>query len=160
MDLENTIQTTDEKFMRIAMEHARLAALEGEVPVGAVVVKDGEVISVGRNRRELGKNALAHAELEAIDGACKVLGGWRLWQCDLYVTLEPCPMCTGAIINARIRRLVYGASDRKAGSCGSVINLFDLPYNHKPIMVAGCLGDECSEMLTEFFRDLRKRKKA
>lgn len=142
------------------MEHARLAALEGEVPVGAVVVKDGEVISVGRNRRELGKNALAHAELEAIDGACKVLGGWRLWQCDLYVTLEPCPMCTGAIINARIRRLVYGASDRKAGSCGSVINLFDLPYNHKPIMVAGCLGDECSEMLTEFFRDLRKRKKA
>ncbi len=160
MDLENTIQTTDEKFMRIAMEHARLAALEGEVPVGAVVVKDGEVISVGRNRRELGKNALAHAELEAIDGACRALGGWRLWQCDLYVTLEPCPMCTGAIINARIRRLVYGASDRKAGSCGSVVNLFDLPYNHKPIMVAGCLGDECSEMLTEFFRDLRKRKKA
>lgn len=160
MNSENIIQATDEKFMRVAMEHARLAALEGEVPVGAVVVKDGEIISVGRNRRELGKNALAHAELEAIDGACKVLGGWRLWQCDLYVTLEPCPMCTGAIINARIRRLVYGASDRKAGSCGSVVNLFDLPYNHKPIMVAGCLGDECSEMLTEFFRDLRKRKKA
>lgn len=160
MDLENTMQETDEKFMRIAMEHARLAALEGEVPVGAVVVKDGEVISVGRNRRELGKNALAHAELEAIDGACRALGGWRLWQCDLYVTLEPCPMCTGAIINARIRRLVYGASDRKAGSCGSVVNLFDLPYNHKPIMIAGCLGEECSAMLTEFFRDLRKRKKA
>ena len=160
MNSENIIQATDEKFMRVAMEHARLAALEGEVPVGAVVVKDGEIISVGRNRRELAKNALAHAELEAIDGACKVLGGWRLWQCDLYVTLEPCPMCTGEIINARIRRLVYGASDRKAGSCGSVVNLFDLPYNHKPIMVAGCLGDECSEMLTEFFRDLRKRKKA
>ena len=160
MDSENIVQETDEKFMRIAMEHARLAALEGEVPVGAVVVKDGEIISVGRNRRELGKNALAHAELEAIDGACRALGGWRLWQCDLYVTLEPCPMCTGAIINARIRRLVYGASDRKAGSCGSVVNLFDLPYNHKPIMITGCLGEECSEMMTEFFRDLRKRKKA
>ena len=160
MDSENIVQETDEKFMRIAMEHARLAALEGEVPVGAVVVKDGEIISVGRNRRELGKNALAHAELEAINGACKALGGWRLWQCDLYVTLEPCPMCTGAIINARIRRLVYGASDRKAGSCGSIVNLFDLPYNHKPIMITGCLGEECSEMLTEFFRDLRKRKKA
>lgn len=160
MDSENIVQETDEKFMRIAMEHARLAALEGEVPVGAVVVKDGEIISIGRNRRELGKNALAHAELEAIDGACRALGGWRLWQCDLYVTLEPCPMCTGAIINARIRRLVYGASDRKAGSCGSIVNLFDLPYNHKPIMITGCLGEECSEMLTEFFRDLRKRKKA
>lgn len=159
MNSENTNPETDEKFMRIAMEQARLAALEGEVPVGAAIVKDGEVISVGRNRRELGKNALAHAELEAIDGACRALGGWRLWQCDLYVTLEPCPMCTGAIINARIRRLIYGASDRKAGSCGSVVNLFDLPYNHKPIMISGCLGDECSAMLTEFFRDLRKRKK-
>ncbi len=159
MNSENINHEMDEKFMRMAMEHARIAALEGEVPVGAVVVKDGEIISVGRNRRELGKNALAHAELEAIDGACKALGGWRLWQCDLYVTLEPCPMCTGAIINSRIRRLVYGASDRKAGSCGSVVNLFDLPYNHKPITIAGCLGEECSEMLTEFFRDLRKRKK-
>ena len=159
MNSENTNPETDEKFMRIAMEQARLAALEGEVPVGAAIVKDGEVISVGRNRRELGKNALAHAELEAINGACRALGGWRLWQCDLYVTLEPCPMCTGAIINARIRRLIYGASDRKAGSCGSIINLFDLPYNHKPIMISGCLGDECSAMLTEFFRDLRKRRK-
>ncbi|MGN0473731.1 MAG: nucleoside deaminase [Acutalibacteraceae bacterium] len=159
MNSENTNPETDEKFMRIAMEQARLAALEGEVPVGAAIVKDGEVISVGRNRRELGKNALAHAELEAINGACRALGGWRLWQCDLYVTLEPCPMCTGAIINARIRRLIYGASDRKAGSCGSIINLFDLPYNHKPIMISGCLGDECSAMLTEFFRDLRKKKK-
>ncbi|MDD6395628.1 MAG: nucleoside deaminase [Firmicutes bacterium] len=159
MNSENTNPETDEKFMRIAMEQARLAALEGEVPVGAAIVKDGEVISVGRNRRELGKNALAHAELEAINGACRALGGWRLWQCDLYVTLEPCPMCTGAIINARIRRLIYGASDHKAGSCGSIINLFDLPYNHKPIMISGCLGDECSAMLTEFFRDLRKRKK-
>ncbi len=149
----------DEAFMRLAMEQAKLAAAEGEVPVGAVVVKDGEVIAVGRNRRETGKNALAHAELEAIDSACRALGGWRLWQCDLYVTLEPCPMCTGAIINARIRRLVYGASDYKAGSCGSVVNLFELPYNHKPEKVAGCLGDECGEMLTEFFRSLRRRRK-
>ena len=102
----------EEKFMLAALEQARLSAAEGEVPVGAVVVKDGAVISVGRNRRETGKNALAHAELEAIDGACKALGGWRLWQCELYVTLEPCPMCAGAIINSRLRRVVYGASDR------------------------------------------------
>lgn len=153
------ITPEDEKFMRIALEQARLAALEGEVPVGAVVVKDGEIISTGRNRREIGRNALAHAELEAIDGACRALGGWRLWQCDLYVTLEPCPMCTGAIINSRIRRLIYGASDRKAGSCGSVVNLFDLPYNHSPEVTAGCLEVECGEILREFFRDLRQRKK-
>lgn len=155
----NAEDEKDEIFMRAALEQARLATLDGEVPVGAVVVKDGEIIAVGRNRREVGKNALAHAELEAIDGACRALGGWRLWQCDLYVTLEPCPMCTGAIINARIRRLVYGASDRKAGSCGSVVNLFELPYNHKPETVAGCLQEECSEILKQFFCDLRKRRK-
>lgn len=155
----NAEDERDEKFMRAALEQAALAAREGEVPVGAVVVKDGEIIAVGRNRREVGRNALAHAELEAIDGACKALGGWRLWQCDLYVTLEPCPMCTGAIINARIRRLVYGASDYKAGSCGSVVNLFDLPYNHKPEMVAGCLEEACSEILKQFFRELRAKRK-
>ena len=149
----------DEAFMRLAMEQAKLAAAEGEVPVGAVVVKDGKVIAVGRNRRETGKNALAHAELEAIDGACRALGGWRLWQCDLYVTLEPCPMCTGAIINSRIRRVVYGAPDRKAGSCGSVVNLFDLPYNHRPDVVAGFMADECGQMLTDFFRELREKRK-
>lgn len=149
----------DERFMRLAIQQAAIAADEGEVPVGAVVVKDGEVISVGRNHREFGKNALAHAELEAIDGACKVLGGWRLWQCDLYVTLEPCPMCTGAIINARIKRLIYGASDNKAGSCGSVVNLFDLPYNHKPIVVSGFMQEECSEQLKAFFKELREKKK-
>lgn len=153
------MDTEDETYMRIALEQAALAALEGEVPVGAVVVRDGEIISVGRNRRERGKNALAHAELEAINGACRALGGWRLWQCDLYVTLEPCPMCAGAIINARIRRVIYGASDRKAGSCGSVVNLFELPYNHKPEMTAGCLQEECSQMLTDFFRTLRARRK-
>ncbi len=149
---------TDRDFMILAIEQAKLSAEETEVPVGAVIVRNGEVVSVGRNRREIGKNALAHAEIEAIDLACKKLGGWRLWECEMYVTLEPCPMCAGAIINSRIRRLVFGASDYKAGSCGSVINLFDLPYNHKPDVVSGFMQEECSALLTEFFADLRKRK--
>ena len=149
---------TDREFMNLAIEQAKISASELEVPVGAVIVRNGEVVSVGRNRREIGKNALAHAEIEAIDLACKKLGGWRLWECEMYVTLEPCPMCTGAIINSRIRRLVFGASDYKAGSCGSVVNLFDLPYNHKPEVVEGFMQEECSAMLTEFFADLRKRK--
>ncbi len=149
---------TDTDFMMIAIEQAKLAADELEVPVGAVVVRNGEVVSVGRNRREKDKNALAHAEIEAIGLACKKLGGWRLWECEMYVTLEPCPMCTGAIINSRLRRVVYGASDYKAGSCGSVINLFDLPYNHKPELVSGFMADECAALLSEFFARLRKRK--
>ena len=149
---------TDTEFMNIAIEQAKIAAGELEVPVGAVVVRNGEVVSVGRNRREYGKNALAHAEIEAIDLACRKLGGWRLWECEMFVTLEPCPMCTGAIINSRIRRLVYGASDKKAGSCGSVVNLFDLPYNHKPEVVEGFMAEECAALLSEFFSDLRKRK--
>ncbi len=149
----------DSVFMKEALKLAREAADEGEVPVGAVVVLGDEIVGRGRNRRETGKNALAHAELEAIDEACKKLGGWRLWQCDMYVTLEPCPMCTGAIINSRIKRLVYGASDYKAGSCGSVVNLFDLPYNHKPETVSGFMQEECAEILTEFFKQLRNRKK-
>lgn len=149
---------TDREFMNLAIEQAKISASELEVPVGAVIVRNGEVVSVGRNRREIGKNALAHAEIEAIDLACKKLGGWRLWECEMFVTLEPCPMCTGAIINSRIRRLVFGASDYKAGSCGSVVNLFDLPYNHKPEVVEGFMQEECSAMLTEFFADLRKCK--
>lgn len=149
---------TDRDFMNLAIEQAKISASELEVPVGAVIVRNGEVISVGRNRREIGKNALAHAEIEAIDLACKKLGGWRLWECEMFVTLEPCPMCTGAIINSRIRRLVFGASDYKAGSCGSVVNLFNLPYNHKPEVVSGFMQEECSALLTEFFADLRKRK--
>lgn len=149
---------TDFDFMSLAIEQAKLAADELEVPVGAVIVRNGEIVSLGRNRRESGKNALAHAEIEAIDLACKKLGGWRLWECEMYVTLEPCPMCTGAIINSRIQRVVYGASDKKAGSCGSVINLFDLPYNHKPAVVSGFMADECSALLSEFFANLRKRK--
>ncbi|MBE6753232.1 MAG: nucleoside deaminase [Ruminococcaceae bacterium] len=148
---------SDRLFMEAALEQARLAAAEGEVPVGAVCVKDGQIVSVGRNRRETGKNALAHAELEAISEACRVLGGWRLWQCDLYVTLEPCPMCAGAIINSRIKRLVYGAYDPKAGSCSSVIDLFSLPYNHRPQVTAGFMEEECAELLRSFFRELRKK---
>ena len=147
----------DEFFMDQAIELAKEAANEGEVPVGAVVVIDGRVVGRGRNRRETDKNALAHAEIEAINEACRTLGGWRLWQCDMYVTLEPCPMCTGAIINSRIKRLVYGASDSKAGSCGSVVNLFSLPYNHKPEVVSGLKREECAALLSDFFKRLRKK---
>ena len=147
----------DEFFMDQAIELAKEAANEGEVPVGAVVVIDGRIVGRGRNRRETDKNALAHAEIEAINEACRTLGGWRLWQCDMYVTLEPCPMCTGAIINSRIKRLVYGASDSKAGSCGSVVNLFSLPYNHKPEVVSGLKQEECAALLSDFFKRLRKK---
>ena len=146
-----------ETFMREALRLARLAAEEGEVPVGAVIVRDGAVIAAGRNRREMGKNALAHAELEAIDAACRALGGWRLSGCDLYVTLEPCPMCAGAVINARIGRVIYGARDPKAGSCGSLTDLFALPYNHRPGLISGVLEDECAALLRDFFRALRRR---
>lgn len=145
-------------YMTEALKLASLAAEEGEVPVGAVVVCDGEIVGRGRNRREKGKNALAHAEIEAINEACRTLGGWRLWKCDLYVTLEPCPMCTGAIINSRIRRLIYGADDLKAGSCKSIVNLFDFPYNHKPEIISGVCKNECSKILTDFFKTLRNKK--
>ena len=147
----------DEFFMDRAIELAKEAAKEGEVPVGAVVVIDGRIVGRGRNRRETDKNALAHAEIEAINEACKTLSGWRLWQCDMYVTLEPCPMCTGAIINSRIKRLVYGASDSKAGSCGSIVNLFSLPYNHKPEVISGLKQEECAALLSDFFKRLRKK---
>ena len=149
--------TAHEEYMKLALALAKEAAEEGEVPVGAVIVRDGEVIAIGRNRREKGKNALAHAELEAIDAACKRLGGWRLSGCTLYVTLEPCPMCAGAIINARIDRVVQGAADPKAGSCGSLVDLFSLPYNHKPVLVTGVMEMECRDILQQFFRHLRNR---
>ncbi len=148
-----------EIFMKQALKLAAESALEGEVPIGAVIVKDGEIIATGRNRREYGKNALYHAEIEAIDKACKALGGWRLWQCDLYVTLEPCPMCAGAIINSRIRNVYYGASDAKAGSFGSVIDFNTLPYNHKPNITGGILEEECRGILSDFFVQLRQKKK-
>lgn len=152
--------TEQEKFMKAALRLAKKAADEGEVPVGCVVVHDGQIVGRGRNRRETKKNALGHAEIEAIHKACRKLGGWRLHQCDLYVTLEPCPMCTGAIINARIQTVYFGAPDPKAGSCGSVVNLFDLPYNHKPKVVSGLLEQDCIDQLQAFFRALRARKKA
>lgn len=148
----------EEAFMREALRLAHEAAAEGEVPVGAVVVKGDTIIATGCNRRETAKNALCHAELEAIQHACVALGGWRLWQCELYVTLEPCPMCAGAIINARIPRVIFGASDPKAGSCGSVVNLFELPYNHKPELIGGVLADESARLLSDFFKTLRNNK--
>ena len=150
---------TDSELMERAIALAQRAAEEGEVPVGAVVSRYGEIVGEGYNRRESGKNCLYHAETEAIDKACKRLGGWRLWECEIFVTLEPCPMCAGAIINSRIRKVTFGASDPKAGSLGSVINLFDLPYNHRPEIVSGFMAEECSRLLTDFFTRLRESKK-
>ncbi len=145
----------DTEFMDAALALAREAAAEGEVPVGCVIVRAGQIVGRGRNRREKNRNALAHAELEAIQDACARLGGWRLWECTLYVTLEPCPMCAGAIINARIPRVVFGASDEKAGSCGSVCDLFSMAYNHHPAVEKGLREAECAALLQEFFADLR-----
>jgi len=146
-----------EYYMREALELARISASEGEVPVGCVVVWDDRIVGRGRNRREIGKNALAHAEIEAISDACRTLGGWRLWKASLFVTLEPCPMCAGAIINARIPYVYFGADDPKGGACGSIINLFDMKFNHRPEVIRGVLKDSCSELLSEFFRKLRSR---
>lgn len=148
------------QFMQKALELAKISAAKGEVPVGAIIVKGDEIVGTGRNRREYGKNALYHAEIEAIDNACKTLGGWRLWECDMYVTLEPCPMCAGAIINSRIKTVYYGASDLKAGSFGSVVDFNSLPYNHKPEIVSGVMQDEARKMLSDFFKGLREKKKS
>ena len=147
-----------EIFMKAALKEAQKAASEGEVPIGCVIVKGDKIISRGRNAREKKKNALLHAETVAIDKACKKLSGWRLWECDLYVTLEPCPMCTGAIINSRIRRVFIGAMDPKAGAMGSVVDLTSFPFNHKPEIHTGLLADESQSLLKEFFRNLRKQK--
>ena len=145
----------DSLFMDLALELAKEAAAEGEVPVGCVIVRGGHVVGRGRNRRETGKSALGHAEIEAIADACKNLGGWRLWDCTLYVTLEPCPMCAGAIINARIPRVVYGASDKKCGATGSVCNLFSMEFNHHPQLRTGVREEQCAAVLTDFFQQLR-----
>lgn len=146
------------EFMKEAIELAKISADELEVPVGAVIVLNGEIVGRGRNRREKEKNALCHAEIEAINDACKRLGGWRLWQCEMYVTLEPCPMCAGAVINSRIKKVTFGAYDKKAGSFGSVVDFNSLPYNHKPEIVGGVDEEECSLLLTDFFKNLRKSK--
>jgi tRNA(adenine34) deaminase len=149
----------DELFMKEALKEAKKAEKIGETPVGAVIVRDGKIIARGYNKRETKKNALCHAEIMAINKACKKLGGWRLIDSTLYVTLEPCPMCAGAIVNSRIERVVFGATDKKAGSLGSIVNLGDLPYNHKPEILSGVLEKECGEILTNFFKKLRKNKK-
>ncbi len=145
----------DADFMKEALLLAKEAAAEGEVPVGCVIVRDGVIVGRGRNRRETGKTALGHAEIEAIAQACETLGGWRLWECTLYVTLEPCPMCAGAIINARIPRVVYGASDSKCGACGSVCDLFAMEFNHQPQVNRGIMEEEAASLLTDFFQNLR-----
>ncbi|MCH5296255.1 MAG: nucleoside deaminase [Ruminococcus sp.] len=142
-------------FMRAALEMAQEAYDDDEVPVGAVVVRNNEIISRGRNRREKEKNALLHAEIDAINKACNALGGWRLWNCELYVTLEPCPMCAGAIINAHIPKVYFGAYDFKNGSCGTITNLFEMPYNFKPNSTGGIMQNECSQLLKDFFKKLR-----
>ena len=154
----NELINKDEYYMGLAIEEAKKAAAIGEVPVGAVAVWEGEVVATAYNTRETGKNAQHHAELKAIDLACNTLRGWRLHKCDLYVTLEPCPMCAGAIVNARVKRVIYGASDSKAGAFGSDFNLNDVPLNHKPEIVGGVRGDECAKLLSDFFADLRKKK--
>ena len=146
-----------EEYMRQALDLARQAAACGEVPVGCVIVKDGAVVGRGRNRREERQAAWSHAEMEAMAQANRALGTWRLDGCTLYVTLEPCPMCCGTIINARVRRVVFGAYDSKAGSADSVINLFALPYNHKPAVTGGLLEDACKEQLQRFFSGLREK---
>ena len=147
-----------EKFMKSAIKRAKTAFSHGEAPIGAVIVKDGRIISSGRNRREEKKNALLHAEISAIDRACKKLGGWRLCGCDIYVTLEPCAMCAGAIINSRIENVYFGAYDKKAGSFGSIADFNSFGYNHKPGVYGGILEKECSELLSDFFRGLRESK--
>ena len=149
---------TDQELMGLALQEAEKAAALGEVPVGAVVAKDGQPVALAHNLRESGKKATYHAELLAIQQACQVLGGWRLWQCELFVTLEPCPMCSGAIINSRIRRVVYGAADPKAGCCGSLTDLFALPFNHHPVIESGLRAEEASALLQEFFARLRQKR--
>jgi len=149
-----------EKFMAEAIKQAKKAALIDETPVGAVIVLDDKIIARGYNKRETKKNALMHAEIIAIDKACKKIGAWRLSECDMYVTLEPCPMCSGAIINSRIKKLYFGAYDKKAGCCGSVANLFEEGmFNHDVEVEGGIRCEECGSILSEFFKDLRERKR-
>ena len=150
-------QATDEAFMRLALEQAEAAAEMGEVPVGAVIVRNGEVIAAAGNRRECDHRATAHAELLAIERACERIGSWRLHDCTLYVTLEPCPMCAGAIVNSRVHRVVFGCKDARAGAMGSVLNLPSYPLNHRPRLTVGVCEHECREILRRFFVQRRNR---
>ena len=143
-------------YMEQALALAREAAAHGEVPVGCVIVRHGEIIGRGRNRREEKQAVYSHAEMEAMAQANEALGSWRLEDCDLYVTLEPCPMCAGAIINARVRRVFYGARDRAMGACGGVLNLFMEDFPHHPQLVGGILAEDCQTVLSAFFKELRK----
>lgn len=149
----------DNYFMKHAISRAKAAAKCGEVPIGAVIVRNGEIISTGRNMRESKRNALDHAEIIAIDRACRKLEAWRLTDCTLYVTMEPCPMCAGAIVNARIKRVVYGCYDQKAGALGTVFDLSAYPLNHRYDVTGGVMEKECARLLSDFFAELRKKPK-
>ena len=156
MNLNDNINEKDVEYMTLALEAAREAATRGEVPVGAVIVRYGtDIVGIGSNLRETGKNALYHAEVRAIDDACKRLGGWRLPQCTMYVTLEPCTMCAGAIINSRIDRVVFGAYDKRAGAMGSVLDINTLGLNHTCDVVGGVMEEECAMLLKDFFKKKR-----
>ena len=149
---------THEDYMRQALDLARACIPGGDVPVGCVIADaQGKIIGRGRNRREADGSAVAHAEIEAITQACKTLGSWRLEGCTLYVTLEPCPMCAGAILNARIAQVRYGAREEKSGCCGSVLNLFEERFNHRPRIYGGLLEQECRQVLEDFFAAIRKK---
>ncbi len=151
----------DQRFMQLALAEAKKAGELGEVPIGAVIVYQGEVIAAASNLRETTQNAVTHAELMAIQQACEKIGSWRLEETTLYVTLEPCPMCAGAILQSRIPRVVYGARDMKAGCVDSLYRLLNDPrFNHECNVTEGVLADECGQILTDFFRALRERKKA
>lgn len=148
----------DKVFMSEALRLAELAAQQGEIPVGAVVVRDGEIIGRGYNQRETKKSAVSHAEIIAIEEACRTVGDWRLTGCALYVTLEPCPMCSGAIVNSRIDRVIFGATDRMAGCCGSLINFNSYPFNHSFEIENGICEDQCQKILKDFFEKRRNKK--
>jgi tRNA(adenine34) deaminase len=147
--------STKIEYMKIAFDEAKVAFDEGEIPVGAVIVADDRVLSVAHNNRERTGDATGHAEIIAIREACQALGGWHLDKCTLYVTLEPCPMCMGAIVNSRIKKVVFGAKDAKAGACGSVMNISSYPLNHKPEIESGFMKDECAALLSDFFKSRR-----
>ncbi len=150
----------EEKYMRLAIAEAKKAEEMQEVPIGAVIVLNDEVVAAAHNRRETDQNAVAHAELLAIEKACKKLGTWRLEEAELYVTLEPCPMCSGAIILSRVKKVVYGAADPKAGCAGTLMNLLtDEQFNHQSEVISGVLGEECGQLLSDFFRSIRRKKK-
>lgn len=150
----------NQRFMKEAIIQAQKARAIGETPIGAVIVYDNKIIARGYNKRETKKNSLCHAEIEAINKACKKRGGWRLFDCDLYVTLEPCPMCSGAIIQSRIDNVYFGAFDKKSGCAGSCINLFqENMFNHNVNIRGGILEEECAKLLSDFFKELRERKK-